>query len=143
MEAKDLRIGNYVRLNDCVCVVNSLHEYGTARLTPIDPSINWKCESFNLKQTPNLNPIPLTKDWLVRFGFKHNIDKWFQINYFTDCKELVEEMGILINLISNRCAILDINTDEQSAMTANRIYYVHQLQNLYFALTGNELQING
>lgn len=125
MEAKDLRIGNYVRLNDCVCVVNSLHEYGTARLTPLDPSINWKWESFNLKQTPETNAILLTEEILLKCGFKKTNKSWLfdsEIGkYHINSKNFISGFGgKLIN-----CK------------------YLHELQNLYFTLTGNELQING
>jgi hypothetical protein len=129
MKASELRLGNLTSagvvneiLQDCFYV----H----------DGESSLKSEWFDIQ------PIPITEEWLLKFGFKQNLDKWFEVNYFTDCTLSAEKMGILINLCSNRCAILDTDTDQQSAMTANRIYYIHQLQNLYFALAGEELTIS-
>ena len=68
-------------------------------------------------------PIPLTEEWLEKFGFEYsdlNGDSglWkippFQI--YGKCNQFIYEYA------------LDVN-------------YVHQLQNLYFALTGEELTI--
>jgi hypothetical protein len=96
----------------------------------------------------NIEHIPLTKEWLLKFGFYLDKDKWYNIKYFTDYNESIEEMCICINLVSNRCAVFDaieetdmVNILSYPIMTAKRIYYVHQLQNLYFALTGIELQV--
>ena len=68
-------------------------------------------------------PIPLTEEWLEKFGFEYsdlNGDSglWkippFQI--YGKCNQFIYEYA------------LDVN-------------YVHQLQNLYFAITGEELTI--
>lgn len=64
-----------------------------------------------------LIPIPLTEEWLFKFGFEgSDID-----NYS-------------IELSNGNFFILD-SLDP----IARNIFYVHQLQNLYFALTGKEL----
>ena len=91
-------------------------------------------------------PIPLTEEWLLKFGFKESIHNWFGLKYFTECEEHVEEMKIEYNIVSNRLAIYDaieetdmVNILSYPIYTAKKIQYVHQLQNLYFALTGEEL----
>ena len=67
--------------------------------------------------------------------------KWFYINYITDCKETLEEIQIQYNLMTGRCGILD--TDIVGiAFLRKPIQYLHQLQNLYFALTNTELKVN-
>jgi hypothetical protein len=123
MNANEFRIGNYVKFPD-----NLIHKVDMLYKDFAGLKI-WQ-------------PITLTEKWLLDFGFVKTHNKWFEINYFTDCKHTEEKMGILINLVSNRCAILDTDTEQQSAMTGKRIYYVHQLQNLYFALTGEELVVS-
>ena len=134
MKASELRIGNKIKFMDdgTIFTVVSIDLKG-AGLENIS--------EFAWIEFESLEPIPLTEEWLLKFGFKQNLDKWFEINYFTDCTLSAEKMGILINLCSNRCAILDTDTDQQSAMTAKRIYYLHQLQNLFFSLTGEELTL--
>ena len=63
------------------------------------------------------NPIELTKDWLVKFGFKP-FSKDFQKNAV---------------IIHTRKRGFVVNTKIPV------IKYVHQLQNLYYALRGEEL----
>lgn len=64
-----------------------------------------------------LKPIPITEEWLLKFGF----EGWDIDNY-----TLILTNG---NFFKLEC--LD--------PIATNIFYVHQLQNLYFALTGKEL----
>ena len=79
-------------------------------------------------------PIPLTEEWLLKFGFKfyeplshYRIvidDVWYYVNkdfYFSFC---------------------NLKADESQHMPYKKLKYVHQLQNLYFALTGEELTIS-
>lgn len=66
-------------------------------------------------------PIELTEEWLLKLGFI--IDNgWFKIGYL--------KLFPIRDLYYR--AIVPITKD---------IKYVHQLQNLYFALTGEELTI--
>jgi hypothetical protein len=134
MNAKDFRIGNYLKYDLGIC---------TVRGTTKDAIwLNDEGGPVLLDGFMNIGPIPLTEEWLLKFGFEATQNKWFQINYFTDCNESSEKMGLLINLVSNRCGMIDTDNDDGvSVMTSNRIYYVHQLQNLYFALTNEELTI--
>lgn len=74
-------------------------------------------------------PIPLTEEWLVKFGFEKSI-------YHCDIYEL-NKNGFEISFdfkdrVINGCYLECIELD---------IKYVHQLQNLYFALIGKELTI--
>ena len=66
-------------------------------------------------------PIPLTEEWFLRFGF----DGMFSgAGYHKD--------GVEIGYNYNGYYVIS---------TGFKIKYVHQLQNLYFALTGEELTI--
>ena len=69
-------------------------------------------------------PIPLTEEWLVRFGFEKCTDAYYINNVGNIFKG---ENGYWI--------------DDNESGTINNIplLHVHQLQNLYFALTGEEL----
>ena len=81
------------------------------------------------KDASMLRPISLTEEWLLKFGFNKNILTtsirfWitdFNIREFNKSKKIQ---------VSYRNSIY------------NHIEYVHQLQNLYFALTGEELKSN-
>jgi hypothetical protein len=65
----------------------------------------------------NAKGIPLTEEWLKKFGF----DGW--------------DIGNYTMILTNG------NFFEFGNIIAQNIKYVHQLQNLYFALTNEELTI--
>lgn len=113
MKANELRIGNYV-IQDVEFIRGissmSLHK-------------------FNLDLI-KLIPIPLTEEWILKFGFEKKLTVWWYFN-----EKLVIECGILSNKIFVRFRLNDYESVEIS-----EIKYVHQLQNLYFALTNEELK---
>ena len=91
-------------------------------------------------------PIPLTEEWLLKFGFEKSQEQWYTIKYFTDCNLATEQMAITYNLSSNRCAVFDaieetdiVNILSYPIYTSKKVLYVHELQNIYFALTKKEL----
>ena len=71
-------------------------------------------------------PVPITEDWLLKFGFElRGIYYHFPNSYFK------------LEQYKNKNAYwLRSGTED---LDCTRINYVHQLQNLYFALTGKEL----
>ncbi|MCK5605295.1 hypothetical protein KAR91_25610 [Candidatus Pacearchaeota archaeon] len=74
-------------------------------------------------------PIPLTEEWLIKFGFEKIIahkDKRC-IHY------IINEIELLANI--NGDGIYDL------LWGVCEIKYVHQLQNLYFCLFGKELNL--
>ncbi len=77
-------------------------------------------------------PIPLTEEWLERFGCKKQTSSAKGIGEF-DWYELPNGMDLVWVLSSK--SWVRIETVESVT-----IKHVHQLQNLYFALTGEELQ---
>jgi len=74
-------------------------------------------------------PIPLTEEWLIRFGAELE-DEWYDIN-------LVEDMSLTICLRTKETGLFH----DVYYTGLRNINYVHQLQNLYFALTGSELEL--
>ncbi len=71
----------------------------------------------------NYNPIPLTEEWLFKFGFEIGYNQKKMLDVY--CKDF----GLLIERSNGG------NFYYKKVF----IQYVHQLQNLYFALTGEEL----
>ena len=123
MKANELRIGNYVLGN----VFNSKEFLKTTieRTDFCDLSYLRKCK-----------PIPLTEEWLKRFGFDcvDEINKGYTVNIHSYLdKRLYCSVSGLVALYEK------INTKKDFIIGG--IKYVHQLQNLYFALTGEELTI--
>ena len=120
IKATELRIGNLITIHDCLQEVVELP-------LPVN------CIEENTK------PIPLTEEWLLKFGFiksynsfgdtfhimnKDNITSDFDVEYWS------KGNGKWRNSWYIKQTIKPFN-----------IKYVHQLQNLFFALTGKELEL--
>lgn len=75
-----------------------------------------------------IHPIPLTEEWLKKFGLKNEIT----------LDEDQEEHAVW--RLGNFILIDEWNSGHYTPHedSTYRIEYVHQLQNLYFALTGKE-----
>lgn len=75
--------------------------------------------------------IPLTEEWLVKFGFKKVDEDWM----------LLEREGFSISW-ENECISLCSGVYCSEGSKYDHIKHVHQLQNLYFILTEKELTDN-
>jgi hypothetical protein len=122
MEAKELRIGNTISdYGDRIITVKSIEK-------PIPGikhfiSVN---ENNSMYQPDDIQPIPLTEEWLLKFGFEDEKHIYRKGRFFIE------------NLFGDRFTFrITINNAESAH--ANEVKFVHQLQNLYFALTGIEL----
>lgn len=122
MNAKELRIGNLVAdASDSsnLRIIEDKDFYSVHH--PIDGV-------YNLN---NVKGVSLTRDWLVKLGFiLGNTPVGFDMLYHRDNFPFYVHPSTLQPLNDEGVAIADI-----------RIEYVHQLQNLYFAITGKELII--
>ena len=124
MKANELRIGNWVKWN--------YEESSDGNAYPVE----FGYELDDIKNNPNIvEPIPLTEEWLVKFGFdkEEEYDEGKVIDYrMTLMKNSLEFVSFWESE--------DI-TGVNQYQTGVDVEYVHQLQNLYFALTGTELEI--
>jgi len=117
MKSEELRLGNYYNRTD---------GKDKSVQVNINDMVAWSKGAIYGK------PIPLTEEWLVNFGFDLDIGVgvWFG-NKFGDYRFTIWDKyeGV-----------------EYKFSIENSLYiqlkHVHQLQNLYFALTGEELEIN-
>lgn len=132
MKANELRIGNYI---DC--------EYGTGQIVKIDSENIFTKENgevvkesvricINKMQDSRglwnfkIKPIPLTEEILLKCGFEcFEFDNGQPNQYRFKNRLIVIRNGNFVDYGSD----VIINS-------------LHQLQNLYFALTGEELTIN-
>jgi hypothetical protein len=144
MKVNELRIGNYIRQvkthngfdwdkirtvaainKECYLSVNVLEE-GESGVT------------LSKLKLDRFEPIPLTEEWLVKFGFVRikrpfNVDKMPEgtIDYYHNKHNYYYNKGSMF---------LDQGNDEGWNVDL-KIEFVHQLQNLHFALTGEELTL--
>lgn len=145
MEAKELRLNNLVYVyNDRLSSVDSIG-HNVLWVEILEPEED---ESIMKEVSKDvISPILLNEEWLVRFGFKFikndyigysenimfNGDYWYNIkNKTIHSSDWLCPLEYLINIPSNEGGAINIAKD---------IEYVHQLQNLYFALTGEELEL--
>jgi len=122
MKVTELRIGNWAMGNKPfqITAANIAH----AALT----------ESQNLDT--GWQPIPLTEEWLERFGLK------IECMWVNDCKAVKGDFHITLDHDGE--TVIGYPTSigiRNQWMFVQDIEYVHQLQNLYFALTGEELEL--
>jgi hypothetical protein len=137
MKANELRIGNLVELNNPNYRPKDTGKtFHIWKIDSMDDSCNGVCaedmpyaEVFG-QFLKHIKPIPLTEEWLVKFGFfekyKSTSNRWniggFELH---DCEDDDEKLqGVFL---------YDFKLE---------VKYVHQLQNLYFALTGVELELS-
>jgi hypothetical protein len=119
-QAHELKINNWVHLKDKgYYQIDSGHD--------ID-------EISTHEGTDYCTPIPLTEDILIKAGFYLDAGKyWKDLNfrksklcYFNGMLTIMQSVDVII-----------LRTPEMQPTI-----YLHQLQNLYFALTGTELIVN-
>ena len=112
-----VRIGNLVDFNGQVETVYAIRNSGVdfyrgkTKKSVIMQSYVWEA----------IKPIPLTEKWLMDFNF--------------NLKELgFDKLSVSHHLTGDKFYFIISNY-------AKQIFYVHELQNLYFALTGRELTV--
>ena len=113
MKATELRIGNFVLTKDGITIVTDVLEFGI--------NINHDCWIYDIQ---DIKPIPLTEEWLVKMGFVPAKGSSISGIWFSN--------GFIDYCISGGSTCF-----KQEPI--RRIKYANQLQNLYFALTGEEL----
>ncbi len=116
MEIKELRIGNYIS------------PLGIG-ITKVEGFCIWdnliQSSNFAERDIEDFEPIPLTEEWLLEFGLKKIEEYCFELDdiHVNTKRELM--------WITTKCKIeLEFNIPN----------YIHELQNLYFALTEKEIE---
>lgn len=121
MKSNELRIGNIVRvLGRKECEGEQIVR-GVSELT-----VAIEAGQIHTVQIEHLFPIAITEEWLVRFGFDRNYGEYTKGCLMLDCE--YTDNGVFVTCVHEKCVPVDTK-------------YLHQLQNLYFALTGEELQL--
>jgi len=119
MKATELRIGNMLYLGLDMVVVSAIYPDSYH-------CVNKHCVVLNSNQY-RFSGIPLTEEWLLKFGFKRKIEDDTPFTY--PQVQFIKDAAILEKY------------DKGFLYTGVHIQYVHQLQNLYFSLKGEELEL--
>ena len=142
MNATEFRLGNFYEyfIQDDL---DPRKEWWELCLMDVE-SLKWVSEH---PEDDDYRPIPLTEEWLLKFGFE-------KLNHFTVHNPIHIELGRQRKLIvcsvgtPNEMVYIDFEGEDNGSsrdliVLKNYDYdgftHVHQLQNLYFALTGEEL----
>lgn len=131
----ELRLGNYIidKIDDdCTieCEVIEISKNGTVKIKDSQDDYTNKINQ--------IAPILLTEDWLINFGFKKddNGNYWIPIEIETWLQLTVIDM-----FYPMICQAGELSHEKENYVSLNGIQYVHQLQNLFFAITGKELEL--
>ena len=141
MKANELRIGNYVNVpnsEQCPFRIDAF-EHCSEKFIKVAQEV--KLNGFEVHPLTwygaDLEPIPLTEEWLLKFGFylRDGFSNTFKLNvekHQYDCSEIT---------YSEKEGLFRFSNGQQKGTTLiPHIKYVHQIQNLYFALIGEELK---
>lgn len=115
MKAQDLRIGNLVYA----------HKIG---LKPLEGELIEKVieKGEDIDNAFWWTPIPLTEEWLIKFGFEKD----------DNVRGYVHKSFRHVSITFFHLTVIHLCIGD---VVETPIYYVHEVQNLYFALTGEEL----
>lgn len=137
IDPKELQIGNWVYDHDRALLDES---DGYRKVTHVGPEMIHHSQIYSTdigdvighsgNKPENLDPISLTEEWLLKFGFEKKSLDSYEIGWDT------------LRLDPNDMGSYDAKEPGDFNPICNLpIQYVHQLQNLYFAIEGKELEI--
>jgi hypothetical protein len=135
IDPRTLRIGNLLEYDGKVVHVTMLSldiddEYqDTIGFCAIGQTSHEKSD-WNRALVDKLDRIPLTHEWLVKLGFEYDAQHESFPIFHTQSEGGIEFFDEQVQFVGR-----------EMAEPIEHIKYVHQLQNLYYALTGEELTI--
>jgi hypothetical protein len=125
MKAKEFRIGNLIKTHGAITTVDARTIF-----------------DFNTDERKK-EPIPLTKEWLIKFGFEKNGFGSFEYErprkISIRVKVMFTDDYVYLRQSNDECSANDSLIAIWNKDVARRDMYVHEWQNLFFALTGEEL----
>ena len=123
LKANELRLGNYVYSKSCNCNF-------AKGIIEIDFEAFRKIHLFN--GLSGLSAVPLTEEILLKCGLKRTLyDSSYELNDFS----------IFLDKRIRENIYIQCEKRNWNVLNGLRIDYLHQLQNLYFALTNEELTV--
>ena len=129
MESTSLRIGNIIKVFPKTDEVVLLRVKEIHKETVVGEF--YKSPGFYLRATfKDLNPVEFSDDWLIKAGFKHGGELWLLEGINTNCT------------IDEKISSFSITRNNKSIkLKGVEIIFLHQLQNLYSAISGDDLNI--
>jgi len=135
IQANELRIGNFIyKFGIDYIGDNPIVDRDNFEIIKVDIDVLKNIEDFNgTTDFYYTEPIPLTEEILLKYetrfnGIRHRAEIWIQ----GECFEFIVDKDKFH---------LEF-TGGEGVSYSKPIYFLHQLQNLYFALTNEELTFN-
>lgn len=138
MDAQELRIGNI----GYDVIKGRMVEIIGINSTWNDVWVRYKNKADYKIDINDFVGYELTEEWLLKFGFVHDcatpdINFWIDmITHYLELRDFRDEW------YPTYCQLPEMPNERTQRCGMNAIKYAHQLQNLYFALTGTELTIS-
>lgn len=127
MKPSVLRIGNLVDLGNRIAY---MLEIGYSSCTVVD----LEQTQDTMEEYSRLTPIPLTEEWLVKLGF-------YKDDVFADfCLKISNNRILGYDLINKTIHLGQFTSFDFRDCYIGKFEYVHELQNLHFDLTKEELE---
>jgi hypothetical protein len=127
MNFKEFRLGNYLFVPHSTTDITMITELVSQPISGMEHGWCFGYALTALTLASACRPIPLTEEWLVKLGatkFPSGKNKW----------QIGDKSTRLLEYLDCRQVFIDV-------ASSTELKHVHQLQNLYFALTGEELSI--
>jgi len=131
MTMQELRLGNFVRYKDLA--ENSRWEIH--QINYRDYELMHVATRVTGGISAHFKPIKINEDWLEKFGFEKNLKDNIEFNYV--------KLPFIVHFLEGKpykvSSLGYANHGFLEGLDAGNIEHVHELQNLYFALTKEEL----
>jgi len=156
IKAKELRQGNKFNCDAGIKTVNGVDKFGFIYFEKCEPAVR-----DSRRHQSQCEPIQLTRDIIEKSGFRLlSYSEWHSTIGTAERKDYIyvetifpreEDNNMTLEVICDfktdairRIGICDFNYSTMRGITGTPmdIKYVHQLQNLFYYLTGEELNIN-
>lgn len=121
MKSTEIRIGNLVNFEGKPYEIDSI--------AYVYPTLNTAEFGIGVVDWNNLEPIGLTEEWLLKFGFEK-----VGVNFEKDW------MLLWRNLKTGTIDFV-LNEPNSNKRKITQLRFVHQLQNLFYCLIGEELTV--
>lgn len=130
MDIKELRIGNFVKYRWAIIKVDSIYRCGI-NLKSVYNKYACQDQVTGRVKIKDVKPIPLTEEWLLKCGFIKGNDMFFLPVPMLDME--------IHAVFFHGQYVIELHNHVKAIIT--EVKHVHQLQNLHFSLTGQELTI--
>ena len=143
MRLEELRLGNWLNHKDDWSYRQSEQDFKEFNFQWDD--LDWFALVECRLNLDNFEPIPLTEEWLIKFGFEKVIYDTDETGYGTDYELDIKGVGCISYSDDFSCALFGSKESSKNELgflpNWDNCKHVHSLQNLYFALVGEELKI--